>query len=67
MDLKDENSDPSSQYDDSSDLESHIIELANLAINFDRQKKLEAARFYYQVIYVYNKKFQVLCNTNENP
>ena len=37
------------QYD-TSDLENQIVELANLAINFDKQKKLEAARFYYQVV-----------------
>lgn len=32
-----------------SDLENHVVELANLAINFDKQQKWDAAKFYYQV------------------
>lgn len=38
-------------HDSLSDLETHAVELAKLAINFDNQNQWEPARYYYQVFY----------------
>ena len=43
-------------HDSLTDLETHAVELAKLAINFDNQNQWEPARYYYQVSSNYSIK-----------